>query len=213
MPKLSRIYTRTGDKGLTRLVGGTKISKGHLRLEAYGSMDELNACIGLVRSTLTEQKQLKAPARRKLGELLLVVQQELFTTGSCLATPASHKKYTLPLPQTSHLEKAIDSYQKSLPVLSSFVLAGDTILNALFHQCRTVCRRVERNIVRLGASQKVAPLILQYVNRLSDLFFVLARFVSCQAGSKEILWQPPVSGLCQGQKIHQPLPGEKRLNE
>jgi cob(I)alamin adenosyltransferase len=178
-----KIYTRTGDRGETSLLGGLRVPKDHLRVAAYGDVDETNAAIGAVR----------ALAEPRLGRLLFAVQKELFAIGARLADPtrriaAKQAKSALGALHVRRLEKAIDEREKTLPPLRSFVLPGGTPAAALLHQARTVCRRAERSVVTLAREVDVDPRIVVYLNRLSDLLFVLARYENHRAGLEEERW-------------------------
>ncbi|OGQ83519.1 MAG: ATP:cob(I)alamin adenosyltransferase [Deltaproteobacteria bacterium RIFCSPLOWO2_12_FULL_60_19] len=196
MVRITRVYTRTGDTGETALVGGKRVAKDAQRIEAYGTLDELNSIIGLARAFNT--KKLKArKARRLLDEVLGKIQDELFDLGSELATPAEaayEGMYRVGEPEVKRIEQIIDRCQKDLRPLESFVLPGGGKIGALLHQCRTVCRRAEREIFRLSREETVGEWPLKYVNRLSDLFFVLARWMGKQTGEKETLWQRGLRG-------------------
>jgi len=178
-----RIYTKTGDAGETGLFDGTRVPKSDPRVDAYGDVDELNAWLGVVRSAGTFPD---------IDELLQAIQRDLFAVGSALADP-SHKiakrvdKILLGPDDTARLEKAIDSLETELPPLRRFILAGGTQTGAVLHLARTVCRRAERGIVGLGAD-RVDPIVLTYINRLSDLLFVMARAVNHRSGVTEIEW-------------------------
>jgi len=183
--KINRVYTRSGDTGETGLVGGSRVAKDSLRVSAYGEIDELNSYLGLTKEKLTEQTA-------ELGEVLEFLQQELFDLGSELATPpaAEYPQMIRVTPlQIERLEKLCDHYADGLPELESFILPGGSELAALFHICRTVCRRAERTIVSLAGTEKVAEELIKYVNRLSDLFFILSRFALKVEGKETSLWQ------------------------
>jgi cob(I)alamin adenosyltransferase len=178
-----KIYTKTGDNGTTGLLGGTRVPKDHLRVAAYGDVDELNALLGVV----------KAHADGKLAVLLGQIQRDLFALGAQLADPtarvASRKaKATVGAAQTRRLERAIDRAEAGLPALTAFILPGGTSLGAHLHLARTVCRRAERAVVTLNRDTPLEPRLLEYVNRLSDLLFVLARAANHAAGSSEDRW-------------------------
>jgi cob(I)alamin adenosyltransferase len=178
-----KIYTKTGDQGETSLVGGTRISKGHEKIEAYGSVDELNCWIGV----LLDQEAVK-PSR----ELLISIQENLFTIGSNLALEADS---TIDLPKIddsdiSILEKQMDDWNETLPEMRNFVLPGGHPAVSYCHMCRVVCRRAERQVIRLNDNEEVDGLIIRYLNRLSDLFFVFARKMTSDTGSEEIPWRP-----------------------
>jgi cob(I)alamin adenosyltransferase len=189
---LNRIYTRTGDAGQTGLVGGQRVAKDDLRIDSYGTVDELNAFIGLARSTVEE---LGRDAER-LAEFSLVlkrVQHELFNLGSILATLPQdvHPKQPRITPaEIEQLEREIDRANEDLQPLRSFVLPGGTRLDAELHVCRTVCRRAERLVVRLAREQSVPTEAVQYLNRLSDALFVWSRWVNHALGASETLWEP-----------------------
>jgi len=178
-----KIYTKTGDLGETSLLGGTRVPKDHLRVAAYGDLDETNAALGAVRALAEE------PPER----LLFSIQKDLFAIGAQLADP-SHKvaakraKAAVTAAHVRRLEKAIDVREESLPPLRSFVLPGGTPAAALLHQARTVCRRAERSVVTLAREADVDPRIIVYLNRLSDLLFVLARAENHRAGLAEDRW-------------------------
>jgi cob(I)alamin adenosyltransferase len=186
MVTLSRIYTRTGDDGTTGLVAGERRSKADLRVEAYGTVDEVNACVGLVR--------LHARADEELDGMLARIQNDLFDLGADLATPeaAEPPKYA-PLrivqPQVERLEREIDALNAHLSPLRSFVLPGGTAAAAALHLARTVCRRAERIVVALRTTETVSDPALKYLNRLSDFFFVAARHAN-ERGTEDVLWVP-----------------------
>ena len=182
--KKSHIYTKTGDKGMTSLVGGIRVSKTHERLEAYGTIDELNSHIGLLMS-LTDDSKLK--------EWLTEVQCNLFTVGSYLATDTTQtelrQQSVVTTEMVEAMEKAIDETDASLPPLRLFVLPAGTQAASQCHVCRTVCRRAERRILALAANTEVDENVIAYVNRLSDYLFVLARKLNVDAGQDEIIWK------------------------
>ena len=183
-----KIYTKTGDKGKTSLIGGTKVYKSDLRIEAYGTIDELNSFIGLCIDHLTTQK---------INNVLAEVQDRLFTIGSALACdPEKETKLKIPdLHETDVelLEKEIDTMNESLPAMKSFILpTGHTIVSTL-HIARTVCRRAERCCVKMQKKEmEVESLIIKYINRLSDYLFVLSRFAAHHLNVEEIPWKPRV---------------------
>ena len=209
MVRITRVYTRTGDDGETALVGGKRLPKDSPRIEAYGTIDELNSIVGLARvfneerlakgSTLrlrrersAERLTSKGKAHRFLDGILRKIQDELFDLGSELATPPDFSyegRYRVGEGEVKRLEGIIDECQKELGPLHSFVLPGGGKVGGYLHQCRTVCRRAEREILRLSRVEEIGEWPLKYVNRLSDLFFVLARWVGKRAGEKEYLWQ------------------------
>lgn len=183
MVQLTRIYTRGGDKGKTSLGGGERILKSSVRIAAIGDVDETNACLGLARLGANED----------LDRLLAHLQNDLFDMGADLcvveAAEPNKERLRIDLHQVSFLEETIDHYNKPLPPLKSFVLPGGSPLSASLHQARTVARRAERTICILKDSEPVNAYVLQYINRLSDLLFVLARFSNHQADG-DVLWVP-----------------------
>jgi cob(I)alamin adenosyltransferase len=191
MVRLNRIYTKAGDGGDTRLVGGQKVRKDALRIEAYGTVDELSACIGIARTALTEPD---APAEADaLAQVLARIQNELFNLGSDLATLPADRRPQQPVIEARHvtaLEHEIDGWNASLPELRSFVLPGGGVVAAYLHLARTVCRRAERAIVRLRDAEPIGDQTLPYVNRLSDALFVMSRHAARLYGEAEPLWEP-----------------------
>jgi len=178
-----KIYTKKGDKGETSLIGGTRVSKSHIRIEAYGTVDELNSFVGWLRDLLMDEHQ---------RSILLKIQNCLFLLESHLAwdpgTIAGH------IPEFDDnevvvLEHEIDEMEKKLPPLSNFIIPGGHQTNSLCHVCRTVSRRAERIIIALNNEQQVPDFILRYINRLSDYFFVLARTISHDQSAEEIVWK------------------------
>ncbi len=195
---LNRIYTRRGDAGETSLVGGQRVPKDSRRLECYGTVDELNALVGLARLSAQEQ-----PSLAPLASIFHRVQHELFNLGSLLATLPEDVHPQQPRvtgADVTQLEKEIDAMNAGLPVLRSFVLPGGSRLNAELHLCRTVCRRAERLAVSLAHDETVPLEAIRYLNRLSDAFFVWSRWVNHQLGVPEVLWQPnqSASGRSEG---------------
>ena len=181
---MSKIYTKTGDNGSTSLVGGTRLPKDHIKIEAYGSVDELNAWIGVLAD---------APENESRKSFLKEIQDRLFTIGSTLASEAEYNKSKLPELFESDievLEKAMDSYNEQIPTLRAFVLPGGHSLVSLTHVARTVCRRSERQVIRLSHEEEVEPLIIKYLNRLSDYLFVLSRKITQEQNTEEIVWKP-----------------------
>jgi cob(I)alamin adenosyltransferase len=180
----SKIYTKTGDAGKTGLIGGTRVSKSHIRIQAYGTTDELNALTGLLKDQLSD---------RHSREILLEIQDRLFTIGSSLACDPD-KNIAMRIPDLKEsdihlLEKEIDQMNEKLPEMKSFILPGGHVTVSTAHICRTVCRRAERLIVELGEKEHLdQPLIITYMNRLSDYFFVLARFIGQLLKVEEIKW-------------------------
>jgi len=186
MVLLNKIYTRTGDGGATRLANGAEVSKTDLRVEAYGSVDETNACLGLVRLHTAEDDLLHPMLER--------IQNDLFDLGADLANPPKADEDPARVlrvtdVQVARLEHEIDQINEALSPLTSFVLPGGTPAAAALHQARTVCRRAERAAVRLAQSAQVADPALKYLNRLSDLLFVAARRANGQ-GALDVLWRP-----------------------
>jgi cob(I)alamin adenosyltransferase len=191
MIRLNRIYTRTGDAGDTRLVGGQKIQKDDDRIEAFGTVDELSACLGLVRSALAEPGGPDEAAA--LDAILRRIQNELFNLGSDLATLPADRHPARPVIEARHisrLEEEMDAWNESLTELRSFVLPGGGWVAAYLHLARTVCRRAERRLVTLGAHEPAGDLNLPYLNRLSDALFVMSRHASRIYGQPEPLWEP-----------------------
>jgi cob(I)alamin adenosyltransferase len=189
--RITRVYTRTGDRGDTALVGGKRVPKDAARIEAYGSLDELNAVLGLAR-VFNEERLAEAEGHRWLDEVLRRLQNQLFDLGSELATPeesAYEGMYRVGEAEVRELERLIDTCQKDLEPLKSFVLPGGGRIGAFLHQARTVCRRVEREILRLSRVEPLPGWPLKYVNRLSDLLFVLSRWVAKRLGEREYLWE------------------------
>jgi cob(I)alamin adenosyltransferase len=177
-----KIYTKTGDKGTTSLFGGARVSKAHIRIESYGTIDELNSYLGLVRDVAGESYK----------DLLKSIQDRLFVIGSNLASDPSKD---LPVPDIQEsdievLEKEIDRMNESLPELKHFILPGGHTNISFCHIARTVCRRAERLVVLLSEQEKVDPILIRYLNRLSDFLFVFARQLAQDAGVEEIKWMP-----------------------
>lgn len=181
----TRIYTRTGDEGDTGLFGGGRVPKDHPRVEAYGDIDELNAAIGLARSI---------ESLPRIDEVLAPLQRDLFSLGALLATPDRDKmreqlaKARIDNERIAQLERAIDDCEAELEPLTAFVLPGGTPKAAALHVARTVCRRAERRVVALMRNDEVPALAGIYLNRLSDLLFVLARVATKRAGAGEVTW-------------------------
>jgi cob(I)alamin adenosyltransferase len=188
---ITRVYTRTGDKGETGLVGGKRVAKDSPRIVAYGTVDELNAIVGLVR-TFNEERLAEGEHHRWLDEVLRKIQNELFDLGSELATPSDAEyegMFKMGEEQVTALERLMDHCQKDLEPLRSFTLPGGGRINAFLHQARTVCRRAERELLRLSRAEPVSEEGLRYLNRLSDAFFVLGRWVAKHMGEKEYVWE------------------------
>lgn len=188
---ITRVYTRTGDHGDTALVGGARVPKDSPRIEAYGTIDELNAVVGLAR-TFNEERLTEGEHHRWLDDVLRRVQNELFDLGSELATPpgASYEgMFRVGEAEVVRLERLMDECQQALEPLKSFVLPGGGRIGAALHQARTVCRRAEREVLRLSRVEPIGEWPLRYVNRLGDLFFVLSRWVARHLGEREYLWE------------------------
>jgi cob(I)alamin adenosyltransferase len=181
-----KIYTRTGDQGSTGLFGGGRVPKDDIRVEAYGDVDELNAVIGVARSV---------EMMPRIDEVLVPIQRDLFAIGALLATPdrdkmAQHlEKARIDEGRIAELERAIDQGDAELEPLKAFIIPGGTPKAAALHVARTVCRRAERHVVRLQHEVELPPLAVIYLNRLSDLLFVLARVLNRHAGGSDVLWQ------------------------
>ncbi|MBV9994651.1 MAG: cob(I)yrinic acid a,c-diamide adenosyltransferase [Caulobacteraceae bacterium] len=184
MVTLNRIYTRSGDAGATRLASGAPVSKADLRVEAYGLVDETNAAIGMARCATAEDAALEP--------ILARIQNELFDLGADLATPLGPdeaSKLRIVEGQVERLEREIDALNGRMAPLSSFVLPGGSPAAAALHLARTICRRAERATVALAGREPVGPASLKYLNRLSDLLFVAARFANDE-GRADVLWTP-----------------------
>jgi cob(I)alamin adenosyltransferase len=178
-----KIYTRKGDDGKTGLIGGDRVSKHHIRVESYGTVDELNSHLGLVRNFMPDGKA---------GNLMAEIQDRLFTLGSSLAA-APGSRMILPGLEESDvvaLESEIDRMTAVLPELKNFILPGASVPGAYAHVARCVCRRAERLVVSLADSEELDPLIVRYLNRLSDYLFTLARYIDHANGGHEIVWTP-----------------------
>ena len=188
--RITKVYTRHGDKGETHLVGGRRVPKDDPRIESYGTIDELNSILGIVRAF--SDARPTSPVHRRLDEILRRIHNELFDLGSELATPpdaAWEGMIRIGPEQVATLERTIDECQRDLAPLASFVLPGGGKIAAFLHQARTVCRRAERDVLRLMRREAIGDEPLRYVNRLSDLLFVLSRWVSHHLGEPEYLWE------------------------
>ena len=180
-----KIYTKTGDAGDTGLFGGGRVPKNHPRVEAYGDVDELNAVLGVVRA---------AEQMPRIDEVLVPIQRDLFAIGALLATPDRDKmqqhleKARVDEARIAELERAIDAGDAELEPLRSFIVPGGSPKAAALHVARTVCRRAERRVVELGAETEIPPLVVIYLNRLSDLLFTLARVANKRSGTGEVTW-------------------------
>jgi len=191
MVRLNRIYTKAGDGGETRLVGGQKVAKDSARIETYGTVDELSSCLGLARAALATPPQPAGAA--ELDAVIRRIQNELFNLGSDLATLPEDRHPQQPLIEARHvaaLERQIDVWNEALPELRSFVLPGGGWVASSLHLARTVCRRAERLVVSLRATEAVGDQVLPYLNRLSDALFVMSRHASRLYGEPEPLWEP-----------------------
>lgn len=188
MVRINRVYTKSGDKGVTSLVGGERVSKNALRIECYGTVDELNATLGLVTAALAS-----SPAEPTLLPIIRRVQNELFNLGAALATPDKERRARSPAIAERHvtaLEDEIDQLNEELPELTSFILPGGGFTSSYFHLARTVCRRAERLTVALANQTEVEDLDVIYLNRLSDALFVFGRWAALKEGQEEPLWVP-----------------------
>ncbi len=185
--KITKVYTKTGDEGLTSLVGGYRVSKTNARIEAYGTVDELSANLGVLASYLKDGED---------KTLIIRTQRNLFTIGSNLATDKSKMKvatsYTLDPGEVEILEQEIDAINANIPPQTAFILPGGSHEAAIAHICRTVCRRAERRIFFMNESTPVDVEILKYMNRLSDYLFVLARKLNFIDGVREKIWKKPL---------------------
>lgn len=182
-----KIYTKTGDKGTTSLIGGARVSKSHIRIESYGTVDELNSWIGLLRDL---------PVNAARRPLLKEVQDRLFTIGSHLASDPEGSYKVLPDLTDNDiqlLELAMDALDQDLPELRHFVLPGGHMAVSQAHIARTVCRRAERAVIRLSEENPVEELIIKYLNRLSDYLFVLSRKMAQEIHAEEIKWEPRIT--------------------
>ena len=176
--RLSKIYTRTGDDGTTGLGDGTRVKKTHQRIEAIGTVDELNSIIGvLLTQALPEE----------IRGILTDIQHDLFDLGGEFSIPG---RSAITEDQVKRLEVALDKFNSDLPPLKEFILPGGSEAAAICHLARSVCRRAERHVIRLAEMEKINMVATEYLNRLSDLLFVLARALNAQAGQDDVLWQP-----------------------
>lgn len=181
----TKIYTKTGDDGTTGLFGGSRLPKDHIRIEAYGTVDELNSVIGCLMATLKDDT---------LVTFLQNIQSRLFTVGANLASDPDKEMITPDLLDTdiNDIEKVIDEYQAQLAPLKHFIMPGGSQSISAAHLARTVCRRAERRCVALAHDSAIEPIIILYLNRLSDYFFVVARWLAQQEGVEEIKWIPRI---------------------
>ena len=176
-----KIYTKTGDDGTTGLQGNSRVSKSHPRIIAYGTIDEVNAGLGIVLSYKLD---------KDIAMLLNLIQNELFVVGADLSNPnLENQKNRVTLDMIDNLEKSIDKYEKELPSLTNFILPGGNIIASQLHHVRAVIRRAETCLVLLSEQEKINNNCIKYVNRLSDLFFVLGRILNKRSGQKDIIWK------------------------
>jgi len=192
--RITRVYTRRGDRGETDLVGGARVAKDSPRIDAYGTVDELNAALGVARAVNLAERG-HARVRGELEVILRRLQNELFDLGGELATPAAEFRpgmFRVGGAEVKALEVLMDACQKDLAPLKSFVLPGGGRVSAFLHVARTVCRRAERDVLRLMRHEDVGEWPLAYLNRLSDLLFVLSRWVGRHRGEHEYLWERPL---------------------
>ncbi len=195
--RITKVYTRTGDAGRTRLAGGQQVWKDSLRVDVYGTVDELNAVVGVVRAFNADGIGKRASAARLERELRWV-QNKLFDAGGILATAPGQTFQNMPritAKDVKRLEQVIDSCQKDLAPLKEFILPGGGKVAAFLHHARTVCRRAERECVRLSREEPIDPGIVKFLNRLSDALFVLARWAVKLQGGQELLWERTGGGL------------------
>jgi cob(I)alamin adenosyltransferase len=195
MISITRVYTRTGDAGETALVGGRRVPKDSPRINAYGTIDELNAVVGLAR-VFNAERLGEGERHRWLDETLRRIQNQLFDLGSELATPPDAEyegMFRMGEGEVSELERLMDECQKDLEPLKSFVLPGGGRIQGFLHQARTVCRRAEREVLTLARTEPIGEWPLRYVNRLGDTFFVLGRWVGKHMGEPEYLWERGLS--------------------
>ena len=179
-----KIYTKGGDKGLTSLWGGKRVSKASERINAYGTIDELNVAVGIVRDICTDES---------IKQLLIRIQNQLFSIGSYLAADPEREGLKLPefdADEAVALEEAIDEMENSLPALKNFILPGGHLHVSFCHKARVICRRAERYVVALNDDDQVNPDIIVYLNRLSDYMFVLSRKIGQDLGAEEVPWKP-----------------------
>ena len=195
--RITKVYTRLGDRGTTSLIGGDEVAKDSARIEAFGTVDELGAALGLLRAALAEPEEDLAEERSGLVGVIHRVQNDLFDLGNMLSAPprlADQVPKPITAERVAWLEATMDGWNAELPALRSFVLAGGGRFSALAHLARTVCRRCERRVVELVREEIVAPEVFQYLNRLSDFLFVLARHLARVFGEEEPLWETPLRG-------------------
>ena len=189
--RISKVYTRSGDAGKTRLAGGQEVWKDSLRVEAYGTVDELNSVIGVARALNAERPQTVA-TREKLEETLRWIQNKLFDVGGILATAPGETFKNMPVVTADHvgrLERLIDACQEDLEPLKEFILPGGGTVPGFLHLARTICRRAERLCVSLSREEEIPTELVRFLNRLSDALFVLARWTAKTQGEDEYLWE------------------------
>jgi len=192
---INKVYTRSGDAGQTGLVGGQRVAKDDIRIEAYGDVDELNATIGGCREAIKDYIDMHTQLS-VVSDILYRIQHELFNAGTILATMPEDITKDLPCITESdikQLENEIDKFNEDLPSLKSFVLAGGSKVNIWFHMARNICRRAERRSISLSQNSKLDPLVIKYLNRLSDALFVYSRWVNHAIGCNEVTWNPNIS--------------------
>lgn len=195
-----KIYTKTGDNGTTGLFAGPRVPKDHPRIQSYGTVDELNATIGVVVATFRDEKEAMLPADTTqlcLEEMMKTIQSDLFSIGAQLATPdpQAHDMCILSEARVEELEQCIDQLEAELVPLSNFIIPGGSKTSAMLHLSRTICRRAERDIVSLAheADDRHCELLIVYLNRLSDLLFQLARVANARAGIEDPAWERPAT--------------------
>lgn len=179
-----KIYTKTGDAGQTSLIGGVRVPKFHIRIESYGTIDELNSYIGLIKDSLNKED---------VNTILAEIQDRLFTIGSLLASEPTKSKMKVPdifEKDIELLENEMDKMDKNLPELKSFILPGGNIVASHCHVARCICRKAERLVVHLATESEVNPIVTTYLNRLSDYLFMLSRKIVIDSGASEIAWRP-----------------------
>lgn len=188
MVRITKVYTKTGDGGSTHLAGGQQVRKTSLRIEAYGSVDELNAQLGMTAESLNKTPQLENLQRR-----IIRIQNELFDLGSQLAVLPEDRRENTPVIKPAdieRLEREIDEMNAQLPILESFILPGGGEISARLHVARTVCRRAEREVIRLSEAEPLDSTEIPYLNRLGDWLFVASRFAAFKSNMAETLWKP-----------------------
>lgn len=189
-----KIYTKTGDKGQTSLIGGTRVPKNHIRIEAYGTIDELNSWMGVIRDAIdATDEYLDDSFRDHSRQLIINIQDKLFTIGSHLASDPDKSRMKLPDITDAHvelLEKEMDAIDKVVPPMKNFVLPGGDLVISYCHVARCVCRRAERCVIHLAGEAPVEEIIIRYVNRLSDYLFMLSRKLTHELKAEEIPWKP-----------------------